>query len=76
MAGLIFSRAGVCALGDVNADPNVPGHATTKGAWLKEEAYATQFPGDLFYPLALEVFGALTIYLIVSFRLAQFSFFC
>ncbi|CAM6099975.1 unnamed protein product [Calypogeia fissa] len=39
----------------VSSAVHVPGHA----AWLKEEAYAIRHPGDLFYPFAVEVFGAL-----------------
>ncbi|CAM6092939.1 unnamed protein product [Calypogeia fissa] len=38
---------------------HIPGHATSHVAWLKEEAYAIRHPGDLFYPFAVEVFGAL-----------------
>ncbi|CAM6121863.1 unnamed protein product [Calypogeia fissa] len=34
---------------------HIPGYA----AWLKEEAYAVRHSGDLFYPFAVEVFGAL-----------------
>ncbi|CAM6103221.1 unnamed protein product [Calypogeia fissa] len=34
---------------------HIPGHA----ARLKEEVYAIRHPGDLFYPFAVEVFGAL-----------------
>ncbi|CAM6094221.1 unnamed protein product [Calypogeia fissa] len=63
---IVFSRAGVRALADVVvANPteasmvastaHIPGHA----AWLKEEAYAIRHSGDLFYPFAVEVFGAL-----------------
>ncbi|CAM6098812.1 unnamed protein product [Calypogeia fissa] len=39
----------------VSTAAHIPGHA----AWLKEEAYAVRHSGDLFYPFAVEVFGAL-----------------
>ncbi|CAM6087665.1 unnamed protein product [Calypogeia fissa] len=73
-ADIVFSRAGVWALADmVVADPtgasmvslaaHVParGSATTTchAARLKEEAYAVRHHRDLFYPFAVEVFGAL-----------------
>lgn len=38
---------------------NTPGHVAAKTARLKEEAYATCYPGDLLYPSALEVVYAL-----------------
>ncbi|CAM6103094.1 unnamed protein product [Calypogeia fissa] len=67
---IVFSRAGMRALADVVvADPtrasmvsstaHISGHAASHTARLKEEAYATRHPGDLFYPFAVEVFGAL-----------------
>ncbi|CAM6129749.1 unnamed protein product [Calypogeia fissa] len=67
---IVFSWAGVRALADVVvADPiganmvssaaHIPGHAASHAAWLKEEAYAIRHHGDLFYPFAVEVFGAL-----------------
>ncbi|CAM6102357.1 unnamed protein product [Calypogeia fissa] len=69
-ADIVFSRAGVRALADVVvADPtgasmvssaaHIPGHATSHTARLKEETYAVRHGGDLFYPFAVEVFGAL-----------------
>ncbi|CAM6100549.1 unnamed protein product [Calypogeia fissa] len=69
-ADIVFSRAGVRSLADmVVADPtgasmvssaaHIPGHAASHVARLKEEAYAIRHPGDLFYPFAVEVFGAL-----------------
>ncbi|CAM6087761.1 unnamed protein product [Calypogeia fissa] len=69
-ADIVFSRAGVRALADVVvADPtgasmvssaaHIPGHAASHAARLKEEAYAVRHSGDLFYPFAVEVFGAL-----------------
>ncbi|CAM6086448.1 unnamed protein product [Calypogeia fissa] len=39
----------------VSSAAHISGHA----ARLKEEAYAARHPGDLFYPFAIEVFGAL-----------------
>jgi hypothetical protein len=38
---------------------HTPGHAAARAAQLKEQAYSTSYLGDLFYPLALEVYGAL-----------------
>ncbi|CAM6085539.1 unnamed protein product [Calypogeia fissa] len=38
---------------------HIPGHAASHAARLKEEAYAVCHSGDLFYPFAVEVFGAL-----------------
>ncbi|CAM6098052.1 unnamed protein product [Calypogeia fissa] len=69
-ADIVFSWAGVRALADVVvADPtgasmavsaaHIPGHAASHAAQLKEEAYAIHHSGDLFYPFAVEVFGAL-----------------
>ncbi|CAM6088894.1 unnamed protein product [Calypogeia fissa] len=69
-ADIVFSWAGVRALADVVvADPtgasmvssaaHIPGHAASHAARLKEEAYAVRHSGDLFYPFAVEVFGAL-----------------
>ncbi|CAM6099499.1 unnamed protein product [Calypogeia fissa] len=69
-ADIVFSRAGVRALADVVvADPtgasmvssaaHIPGHAASHAARLKEEAFAIRHSGDLFYPFAVEVFGAL-----------------
>ncbi|CAM6102457.1 unnamed protein product [Calypogeia fissa] len=59
----------LCTLRGVVADPtgasmvssasHIPGHVTSHAAWLKEEAYAVRHGGDLFYPFAIEVFGAL-----------------
>lgn len=69
-AEVIFSWAGVRALGDVViADPtsgalvatdaHVPSHAVVRAVQLKEAVYAKRYPGDLFYPFAFEVLGAL-----------------
>ncbi|CAM6086720.1 unnamed protein product [Calypogeia fissa] len=69
-ADIVFSRAGVQSLADVVvADPtgasmvssaaHISGHAASHAARFKEEAYAIRHPGDLFYPFAIEVFGAL-----------------
>ncbi|CAM6108831.1 unnamed protein product [Calypogeia fissa] len=69
-ADIFFSQAGVRSLADVVvADPtrasmvssigHIPGHAASHAARLKEEPYAIRHPGDLFYPFAVEVFGAL-----------------
>ncbi|CAM6128808.1 unnamed protein product [Calypogeia fissa] len=66
----ILSRAGVWALANVVvADPmgastvssatHIPGHVASHMAQLKEKAYAVHRSGDLFYPFAIEVFGAL-----------------
>ncbi|CAM6095026.1 unnamed protein product [Calypogeia fissa] len=38
---------------------HIPGHATSYVARLKEEAYVIRHSGDLFYPFAIEAFGAL-----------------
>ncbi|CAM6119432.1 unnamed protein product [Calypogeia fissa] len=43
----------------VSSAAHIPGHAGSHAARLKEEAYATRHPGGLFYPFAVEVFGAL-----------------
>ncbi|CAM6105999.1 unnamed protein product [Calypogeia fissa] len=43
----------------VSSATHIPGHAASHLARLKEEAYAIRHPGDLFYPFAIEVFGAL-----------------
>ncbi|CAM6093400.1 unnamed protein product [Calypogeia fissa] len=43
----------------VSSAAHIPGHAASHAARLKEEAYAICHPGDLFYPFAVEVFGAL-----------------
>ncbi|CAM6108443.1 unnamed protein product [Calypogeia fissa] len=43
----------------VSSAAHIPGHAASHAAQLKEEAYAIRHPGDLFYPFAVEVFGAL-----------------
>ncbi|CAM6129262.1 unnamed protein product [Calypogeia fissa] len=43
----------------VSLAAHISGHAASHAARLKEEAYATRHLGDLFYPFAVEVFGAL-----------------
>ncbi|CAM6086605.1 unnamed protein product [Calypogeia fissa] len=43
----------------VSVATHIPGHAASHAARLKEEAYAIRHSEDLFYPFALEVFGAL-----------------
>ncbi|CAM6103923.1 unnamed protein product [Calypogeia fissa] len=43
----------------VSLAAHILGHATSHAAQLKEEAYAVRHSGDLFYPIAVEVFGAL-----------------
>ncbi|CAM6127371.1 unnamed protein product [Calypogeia fissa] len=43
----------------VSSAAHISGHAASHAARLKEEAYAIRHPGDLFYPFAIEVFGAL-----------------
>ncbi|CAM6090809.1 unnamed protein product [Calypogeia fissa] len=43
----------------VSSAAHISGHAASHAAQLKEEAYAIRYPGDLFYPFAIEVFGAL-----------------
>ncbi|CAM6100623.1 unnamed protein product [Calypogeia fissa] len=43
----------------VSLAAHISGHAASHAARLKEEAYATRHPGDLFYPFAVEIFGAL-----------------
>ncbi|CAM6102822.1 unnamed protein product [Calypogeia fissa] len=43
----------------VSSAAHIPGHAASHAARLKEEAYAVRHSGDLFYPFAVEVFGAL-----------------
>ncbi|CAM6123197.1 unnamed protein product [Calypogeia fissa] len=43
----------------VSSAAHIPGHAASHAARLKEEAYAIRHPGELFYPFAVEVFGAL-----------------
>ncbi|CAM6086617.1 unnamed protein product [Calypogeia fissa] len=69
-ADIVFSRAGVRALVDVvvayptgasmvSSAAHIPEHASSHAARLKEEAYAVRHSGDLFYPFAVEVFGAL-----------------
>ncbi|CAM6107165.1 unnamed protein product [Calypogeia fissa] len=69
-ADIVFLRAGVRALADmvvmdptgasmVSSAAHITGHATSHVARLKEEAYAIRHPRDLFYPFAIEVFGAL-----------------
>ncbi|CAM6120392.1 unnamed protein product [Calypogeia fissa] len=69
-ANLVLSWAGVRVRADVVvADPtrasivssaaHIPGRMASHAAQLKEEAYAIRHNGDLFYPFALEVFGAL-----------------
>ncbi|CAM6097451.1 unnamed protein product [Calypogeia fissa] len=37
---------------------HIPGHAASHATRLKEEAYAVCHSGDLFYPFAVEIFGA------------------
>ncbi|CAM6128572.1 unnamed protein product [Calypogeia fissa] len=67
---IVFLRAGMQSFVDmVVADPtgasmfssaaHIPKHAASHAARLKEEAYAIHHPWDLFYPFAVEVFGAL-----------------
>ncbi|CAM6084321.1 unnamed protein product [Calypogeia fissa] len=69
-ADIVFLRAGVRALANVVVvDPmgasmvasaaHNRGHAAFHTAQLKEEAYAVRHSRDLFYPFAVEVFGAL-----------------
>ncbi|CAM6102705.1 unnamed protein product [Calypogeia fissa] len=43
----------------VSSAAHISGHAATHAARLKEEAYVIRHPEDLFYPFAIEVFGAL-----------------
>ncbi|CAM6127160.1 unnamed protein product [Calypogeia fissa] len=43
----------------VSLAAHIPGHAASHVARLKEEAYAVRHSRELFYPFALEVFGAL-----------------
>ncbi|CAM6129764.1 unnamed protein product [Calypogeia fissa] len=47
----------------VSSAAHILGHATSHAAphaaRLKEEAYAIRYHGDLFYPFAVEVFGAI-----------------
>ncbi|CAM6083714.1 unnamed protein product [Calypogeia fissa] len=43
----------------VSSMAHISGHAVSHTARLKEEAYVIRHPGDLFYPFAIEVFGAL-----------------
>ncbi|CAM6121060.1 unnamed protein product [Calypogeia fissa] len=43
----------------VSLAAHISGHAASHAARLKEEAYAIRHPGDLFYPFAIGVFGAL-----------------
>ncbi|CAM6125371.1 unnamed protein product [Calypogeia fissa] len=43
----------------VSLAAHISGYAASHAARLKEEAYAIRHPGDLFYPFAIEVFGAL-----------------
>ncbi|CAM6089160.1 unnamed protein product [Calypogeia fissa] len=43
----------------VSSAAHIPGHATSHAARLKEEVYVVRHSGDLFYPFAVEVFGAL-----------------
>ncbi|CAM6108113.1 unnamed protein product [Calypogeia fissa] len=43
----------------VSSATHIPGHGASHAARLKEEAYVIRHSGDLFYPFALEVFGAL-----------------
>ncbi|CAM6107763.1 unnamed protein product [Calypogeia fissa] len=43
----------------VSLATHISGHAASHAAQLKEEAYAIRHLGDLFYPFAVEVFGAL-----------------
>ncbi|CAM6116113.1 unnamed protein product [Calypogeia fissa] len=42
----------------VSSAAHIPGHAAAHAARLKE-VYAIRHPSDLFYPFAVEVFGAL-----------------
>ncbi|CAM6094730.1 unnamed protein product [Calypogeia fissa] len=70
-ADIVFYQVGVGALANVVVvvDPtrasmvssatHIPGHAASHMARLKENAYAIRHSGDLFYPFAIEVFGAL-----------------
>ncbi|CAM6101812.1 unnamed protein product [Calypogeia fissa] len=43
----------------VSSAAHILGDAASHAARLKEEAYAIRYSGDLFYPFAVEVFGAL-----------------
>ncbi|CAM6103044.1 unnamed protein product [Calypogeia fissa] len=43
----------------VSLAAHIPGHTASHAAQLKEEAYAVRHSSDLFYPFAIEVFGAL-----------------
>ncbi|CAM6111850.1 unnamed protein product [Calypogeia fissa] len=43
----------------VSSTAHISGHAASHAARFKEEAYAVRYSGDLFYPFAIEVFGAL-----------------
>ncbi|CAM6127476.1 unnamed protein product [Calypogeia fissa] len=43
----------------VSSAAHIPGLAASHAARLKEEAYAVRHHRDLFYPFAVEVFGAL-----------------
>ncbi|CAM6124290.1 unnamed protein product [Calypogeia fissa] len=43
----------------VSSIAHIPGHAASHVARLKEEVYVIRHPGDLFYPFAVGVFGAL-----------------
>ncbi|CAM6103970.1 unnamed protein product [Calypogeia fissa] len=43
----------------VSSAAHIPGHAASHATWVKEEAYAIRHSEDLFYPFAVEVFGAL-----------------
>ncbi|CAM6098704.1 unnamed protein product [Calypogeia fissa] len=43
----------------VASTAHIPRHATSHAARLKEESYAVRHSEDLFYPFAVEVFGAL-----------------
>ncbi|CAM6125986.1 unnamed protein product [Calypogeia fissa] len=43
----------------VSSAAHIPGHAASHTARLKEEAYAVRHSNDLFYPFAVEEFGAL-----------------
>ncbi|CAM6087774.1 unnamed protein product [Calypogeia fissa] len=43
----------------VSSATHIPRHAASHAARLKEEAYAVHHNGDLFYPFAVEMFGAL-----------------
>ncbi|CAM6105208.1 unnamed protein product [Calypogeia fissa] len=42
----------------VSSAAQIPGHAVSHAAWLKEETYVIRHSGNLFYHLAIEVFGA------------------